>query len=43
MNKQQAHELGTTIGQCIMALGGAMLIFPAFKALAYLATIYNTL
>jgi len=41
MNKQQANELGQTIGQAIMALGMAMLIFPSFKLLAYIATLVN--
>lgn len=43
MNRKQAKHIGEQFGQCMVMLGIALLIFPFFKALAYVATIYNSL
>jgi len=41
MTRQQSKQLGTNIGIFFLALGMAILIFPSFKLLAYIATLVN--
>ena len=43
MNRKQAKHIGEQFGQCMVMLGIALLIFPFFKALAYVATVYHSL
>ena len=41
MTRQQATDLGTNVGIFMVSLGMALLIFPSFKLLAYVATFIN--